>query len=294
MLILDRTDSDKLTLNKKIVIAIPIYKTRINLMEATSLRQLIKITNGKYSIRLIAPKDLDVSCYMNIIPETFDVTTEEFPKEFFIGIEGYNKLWVNQILYERINAWKYVLIYHLDAFLFSDDLEAWCEEGYDSIGAPIYEFNGTNNPVKYLGTGNGGFCMRNIASCLKVLNQNKIVYTLKDIKGDFLKYNFKGRISRCLYYIDMISTMGSRSSSNRNRIRVNEDYFWSVLVPASYLWFKVPERLTAAKFSLEYNHENLYRENDNIMPFGCHGWYKPMLAEFWVPIFKEIGIEIIL
>lgn len=284
---------DVLTLKTAVVIIIPIYKDIIGEMEKASLQQLVKITQGRYPIRLVAPAGLNVSCYMEIIPSNFDVETEEFPSKYFRGTNGYNKLFVNKLLYQRIAGWEYVLIYHLDAFLFDDKLEDWCKEGYDSIGAPIYVFDGTNKPTKYLGTGNGGFCLRNIRSCLEVLHSCKTVYPYNEIKKDFLKYNFRGKISRSIYYLDMITSMGNRTLYSMNRIRVNEDYFWSVLVPARFKWFKVPARLEAAKFSLEYNQESLFLENGNILPFGCHGWYGPILKEFWKPIFKTFNIEII-
>lgn len=276
----------------QVVITIPVYKSSISLMELASLNQLINITKGKYPVRLIAPEDLNVSCYMEIIPSSFDVKTERFPNRFFQSTNGYNKLWMNPMLYSRISGWKYVLIYHLDAFLFRDELAAWCETGYDSIGAPIYEFNETSTPDKYLGTGNGGFCLRNIDSCIKVLSENKILFRYKDIKKDFLMYNCNGRLSRGFYYLDMMSTLGSRSSAKNNRIRVNEDYFWSVLVPVKFTWFKVPSRSVAAMFSIEYNQESLFTEMDGVLPFGCHGWYKPLLKQFWKPIFLRIGINI--
>lgn len=40
--------------------------------------------------------------------------------------------------YRRFGKYKYMLIYQLDAFVFSDKLLDFCEMGYDYIGAPVY------------------------------------------------------------------------------------------------------------------------------------------------------------
>ena len=46
-------------------------------------------------------------------------------------------------LYERYAAYEFMFTYELDAFVFKDELEKWCEQGWDYIGAPW--FDGYNN-----------------------------------------------------------------------------------------------------------------------------------------------------
>ena len=40
-------------------------------------------------------------------------------------------------LYSRFEKYEYMLIYQLDAFVFSDRLMEFVEAGYDYIGAPL-------------------------------------------------------------------------------------------------------------------------------------------------------------
>jgi hypothetical protein len=65
-----------------------------------------------------------------------NISVESFPKRYFENIEGYNELLLSASFYERFLDTKYILIYQLDAFFFKDELQEWCDRGYDYIGAP--------------------------------------------------------------------------------------------------------------------------------------------------------------
>lgn len=276
----------------EVLILIPVYKEALSAMEIASLNQLIRVTRGKYPIRFIAPSGLQTKNYVDLVGGQPDIDFSFFPKRYFSGLKGYNKLLVNPSFYSRFTDWNYALIYHLDAFIFSDQIEYWCSLGYDTIGAPIYEYDSTAEPRNYIGIGNGGFCLRRISACLQVLKSYRVVYPFNEIADDFSRYSFKGKIARSLYYLDMFSTLGSRAHSSMNRIELNEDIFWGKLVPAAFSWFKVPDCMTAAKFSLEYNSAELFSKNNEVLPLGCHGWYKPLLRDFWRPHFLEYGITL--
>ena len=92
-----------------------------------------------------------------------------------------------------------MLIYQLDACVFRDELKYWCEKKYDYIGAPIFwAYNSNKFSNKVAGIGNGGFSLRKISYCLKMLNMPKKRPYLKphsilEIYYNYLKYdeNFK-------------------------------------------------------------------------------------------------------
>ncbi len=276
----------------EVLILIPVYKENISVLESASLKQLLEVTGGKYPVRFIAPAGLPVKNYLDLVHDHSDVEFSFFKPFYFKGLTGYNRLLMNPELYNRFIDWEYVLIYHLDAFIFSDQIAHWCSMGYDNIGAPIYEYDHTSDPKNYLGIGNGGFCLRKTASCLRVLKSFKVVYPFQEITADFLNYSFKGKIARAFYYLDMFSTLGSRANFRMNRIKLNEDIFWGKLVPAAFDWYRVPDCLTAARFSLEYNSAELFMKNNKVLPFGCHGWDKPLLRDFWRPHFLKYGITL--
>ena len=61
---------------------------------------------------------------------------------------------------------------------------------------------------------------------------------------------------------------------------VQEDYYWSELIPKAFKDYKVAGIEDAIKFSFEVNPALLYKMNKHQLPFGCHAWekYDPV---FW-------------
>ncbi len=58
--------------------------------------------------------------------------------------------------YDAFQAYRYVLIYQLDALVFSDRLTEWCEMDWDYVGAPWLKC--ADSPwVGASRVGNGGF-----------------------------------------------------------------------------------------------------------------------------------------
>ena len=106
--------------------------------------------------------------------------------------------------YERFLNSKYLLIYQLDAYVFKDELTAWCNRGFDYVGAPwtikkkyenpiykpvlaiksfIYKLKGKPSRYAWLGNkvGNGGLSLRKVDTHLKAV-QNRAA-----LIEDFLK-----------------------------------------------------------------------------------------------------------
>ena len=70
--------------------------------------------------------------------------------------------------WEKFADYEYVLMYHLDALVFSDQLQEWCEQGLDYIGSPFLIC--ADAPwVRVERCGNGGFALYRVPSVLKVL-----------------------------------------------------------------------------------------------------------------------------
>lgn len=145
---------------KKCVIVVPVYKdfNAFTRDEMQSHDQLIRIL-GKYDICYIAPEGLELG-----VPNV-----EYFPKEFFKSRLDYGQLMNSVLFYQRFNKYEYMLVYQLDCWVFNDELEYWCNLGYDYIGAPFF--------VKWfsdrgLFVGNGGFSLRKISSMITYIEKN--------------------------------------------------------------------------------------------------------------------------
>lgn len=244
-------------------IIIPIYKEKISEFEIKSLLQCFHIL-GKHNIFFITYKELDTSFYSYILDR--DLSYKYFDKSYFNNISGYNKLMLSKKFYECFINYDYMLIYQLDCYVFRDDLDFWCEQNYDYIGAPwlfeeyyklprlkrkyVYLKNKYNlfiNPYKlkkediYLKVGNGGFSLRKINSFLNALN-NK--------------------------YLDLFK-------SNDATSLYNEDVFWSLIAEG----ITKPDFILSCDFSLDPGAPRGYYLNNNNLPFGCHAWDRN--KNFW-------------
>jgi len=91
---------------------------------------------------------------------------KRFPDKYFGSILAHNKLLTNKLFYEAFSEYKYILIYHLDSLVFSDQLLFWCEKEYDCIAPPWMKSE--SKWLKESGVGNGGFALRKVESLVKL------------------------------------------------------------------------------------------------------------------------------
>ena len=268
----------------KVSIIVPIYKSSVNKEEASSLKQLLNIL-GQYQIIFITHKELDLSAY-NEICRPNKIKVSYFPKQSFGGIWAYNKLMISKDFYSRFSTSEFILIYQLDAWVFKDELVYWCEQGFDYIGAPLYDgFGSANKESHFFGIGNGGFSLRKVSSYLKVLSSFKFISTFQEYKQanrNNLDIESKNTIRLFIEYLTRHNTLAPLNGYNHN-----EDTFWGELIPKKFPWFKIPDELTAARFSMEVKAPYLYQLNHQTLPFGCHAWEK-YHTDFWAKHIKVI------
>jgi len=143
--------------DNKVCVVISVYDARPSYYELISFQQCFNILK-KHSIYVIAPHDLDLSAYKNVVPH-FDVKYVD--KRWLASKLDYNKFKLSQYFYSLFEGYTYLLTYELDAFIFNDDLDYWCQKDYDYIGAPWFdEYDTVLGNI--LTVGNSGFSLRKI------------------------------------------------------------------------------------------------------------------------------------
>lgn len=244
-------------------VIIPIYKATFTQEERRSFVQAYQIL-GRYPLVVVKPESLDLSSLTAEYPKLF---LESFPDFYFKGIAGYNQLMLSSFFYERFLNCDYILIYQLDAYVFRDELEEWCEKEYDYIGAPwlrrrLYQMpvlSGIMRMVRayqhfrgkmskqdlYDKIGNGGLSLRKVVSHYRVTQE---------------------QAKRINFYL----------SGKRHHLR-NEDVFWAT-EPKGFIY---PSPREAIRFSFDKYPKYCYHLNGQQLPFGCHAWYKRKMKSFW-------------
>lgn len=265
-------------------IVVPMYRLELSDFEQIALEQCFHIL-GNHPIYFIIPKRLESFIKTHAYIKQGKASYKTFDDRFFADVMAYNRLLKFTGFYKAFMNYEFMLIHQLDAFVFKDELHYWCDKGYDTIGAPLFEgldLAMSDSPI--VGQGNGGFCLRHIRHCYEVVTKFKKLKfkrTFEDANRPFY-INFYRYIKHQLIYIH---------SGYPYQPIINEDLFWAEVIPANFPDFKVPNAQEAMRFSFEVNPEILFEMNHHELPFGCHAWWKYNL-NFWAPYLNKFGYVI--
>lgn len=253
-------------------VIIPVYLTQPSEFEKKSFEQCLKVLVN-YPISIICPENFDISFYESQASKLRkQIIIERFSEKYFLSLKDYNHLMLSKQFYERFKNFKFILIYQLDAWVFRDELEFWCCQEFDVIGAPwinsnlfdwikddmypkkLFYFHRFFGRGEYLcKVGNGGLSLRKVKSCssnIKLFNKTASSW------------------------------------------RANEDSFFSHYVKTFNPFFRVAPVKTALRFSFDIYPQNAYKMNNYNLPFGCHAWYRQESPyeenyTFWKDIIKN-------
>ena len=226
---------------------IPVYREQLNPSEVASLVQVRKILGGKYDICFMAPRR------MRSFLQGKGYSAKYWPDEYFADVRAYSRLLLTENFYECFADYEYMLLYQLDAFVFADRLEEFCSLCYDYIGAPMpYWSSWRNMPTR---VGNGGFSLRRIEACRRVVSVKAEIYARTGRGEEF---------------------------------EITEDKFFGYCGADARIDFSIPDTEKALRFSVEFDVRGAWKKlsGDNL-PFGCHAWSKKHYFALWKPYLKK-------
>jgi len=269
----------------KVCIVIPVHSPNPSEYELISFAQCFKVL-GKHPIKVIAPQGISLVNYQKVIS---DFETIFIHPKWQSSLLNYNKLKLSKFFYRLFRNYEFLLTYELDAFVFRDELNYWCEKGYEYIGAPFFEEYGyATEDSKLISVGNSGFSLRSVQAFKRILNAYPIVTPL--VTDEELKSNWKNlilglsksplRLIKRHFYENVLIQERDHLLEDTYIIQVNES------LGKNKLNFATLE--DAVKFSFELRPDYLYRLNNNHLPMGCHAWIKHNF-EFWKPHIRSFG-----
>lgn len=249
-----------------VAVVIPVYKARPNHTELVSIKQCLSILKD-HPIIFFGPESLDIGAYAALCDGNVPFKFKSFEKRYFENIAGYNRLMLSPHFYRAFSNYRYILVHQPDAYVFKDELDYWCSQGYDFIGAPHPAHQNVAGEMQFLkgyakligranyflGTqhrisnvGNGGFSLRNTAKCmwlLKLLSSKKIKW------GDN-----------------------------------NEDGFFKYWGNLLYPLFRLPPDDVALRFAIEQSPAESLKKLNGDLPFGCHAFekYEPEVWRYYI------------
>ena len=265
--VLMSTDCQQSEGMQKVKVVIPFYKEALKDWEMSALDNTMRVLSA-HPVVFLKPKGLSINRWAMTYPQAtiMEVSSEWLGLEN--GIAGYNKMMMSAAFYQLFADTEYLLICHLDAWVFRDELLQWCAAGYDLVAPPWpLRPRYTHFPLKqwlqlkrwmtaskgnlriqmYGRIGNGGLCLRRVAA-------------------------FE---AACRRYAKEIAFYESKKGDSL----YNEDIFWA-LVPEDWNY---PTVETALRFAYDLKPALCHQLNRNRLPMGCHGFMHKSRMSFWKP-----------
>jgi hypothetical protein len=254
-----------MTYSKEVCIIVPIYKPTFTDLETISFNRIIKVFCNR-KIFLICPKAIE-NFNSELAKNIDNISVSTFNDKCFDGFKNYNKLLMSYDFYNRFSEYNFILICQLDVFVIKDELKYWLTQRIDNIGAPIFE--GFTSPTSVIKKGsNGGFCLRNTKSCMIVLSSIKFRYS--KIRSH---WQIESIWYRKIFRVIRDGLIFNYKNKYLNPI-INEDIFWSIVVPEKFPWFVVSEPEKAKFFAFDANPRLLYQMCNYKYPMAIHAWWK--------------------
>ena len=262
-----------------VAVTIPVYKKTPDETEKKSFEQCLKVLGTRPIIFFCAHK-FD-SSYYSTFCSTYGIKfiKRTFNSKYFKSKENYSKLCLTKKFYSAFADYEFILIYQLDAWIFCDQLDYWCQQDYDYIGAPFPEdINALSDKVNFAVVGNGGFSLRRVNAIINVFEN--LHYSLKNWSQ--IKEAYRERIStNPLWWIYcFIRYAGYRNTINYLVKKSWEDQFFFEVARLTF-FIRMPDPTKALEFSFEYRPSEAFKQNGNKLPMGCHGWTWIEYDEFW-------------
>jgi hypothetical protein len=217
-----------------------------------------------------------------LIPDDHPATytgfiSKRFPRRYFGSPQAHGKLLLSKAFYRSFLAYDFILIYHLDALVFSDELSEWCDRGYDYIGAPWLLSPDTPH-ITAQKVGNGGFSLRRVRSFLRVL-ESKAYFV--DPDEYWRRYCARSSaVARAVNwprkYVKRLGWFNDVSWHVRWAVHgdVHEDRFWAEYATHYDPTFRIAPVDVALRFAFEAEPRKCFERIGRRMPFGAHRWQK--------------------
>ncbi|HEU4829924.1 MAG TPA: DUF5672 family protein [Gemmatimonadales bacterium] len=264
---------------KLVAVVVPLPTGRALTSDETVSLRHIEHFLGHYDRYFLAPEGMAVD-------HSPGFQVQRFPGEYFGSAVAHNTLLLQRRFYQAFRNYRFILICHLDALVFSDQLTAWCQRDWDFIGAPWFPCKHTRWMEQFgrtSGVGNGGFSLRKVEAFLRVLGSKH-----RDMEPDEYWRNFVANKPRHVRFHQFWRRWLKHLSIFNNvrwslyRHRVAEDIFWAFEATRFDPAFRVAPVEEALRFAWETEPRRCFEMTGGAMPFGCHAWPRYDRG-FWIP-----------
>ena len=243
------------------VVLLPIYTVNLSELELLATRKNLDILSNWPQV-IVAPLRLqdkiEQALFSGVSGERKYVYLDD---SHFVNVVSYSQLLMKKWFYELFITFEYMLLIQTDVVIFRDEITKWTLKGYSYVGAPWIIHNNQDETYE---VGNGGFSLRRIPDFLEALDR---VFLMKCPKW----YLERLGCPEWTHFLMRFLFGFNRWVWPR---KLNEDFFWSQLVPSVCKRFKVASSKDGFLFSIESVPSWLHNKVSKQTPFGLHAWEK--------------------
>lgn len=270
--------------DNRLVVLVPTHLEQLD--EELSATLLHNATQLKgYKLEVILPEACSPSWYQAFFTEHgINGTVRLVGANYFGSPAAVNKMGTDPAFYRMYQEFDYILICHLDAWVFRDRLAHWMDKDYDFIGAPL--FLPENDKVHFLQRmapfgGNGGLSLRRVAGCIRVLETFQPGRSPRRVAQAvwFLARNRQWEFIVILFRL--LHELSQDWRGTCEKYNIYEDVFFTIIAPLCGNHISIPSNRTAMKFACEVNYPLFQKEIFNLEPpLGIHGYDKYIDADY--------------
>ena len=270
----------------KPVVVVPIHKPLPSATELVSLRQCGKLL-ARRDIKILAPEGLDLVEYQSLLPGAGELRVAPHWME---SRQAYNRMMISPLVFEALQGYSHMLVHEADSIVLRDELDYWCVQPYDYIGAPWFQGYSDAQPASpILGVGNFGLSLHRLETAQRIMSSCRRWYSYKQVAKDFVR-GCQGRTFRFRQGIRGLFASGQARDAWR-LYAGNCDAFWCYVVPEVYRPFKLAPPEAAARFAWEVLPKRCLEMCKGQLPFGIHAWARYDFR-FLRPYFQAFEIDL--
>lgn len=226
---------------------------------------------GSHTVVLLKPEGLDIAWLERKYPqaEVMEVSDEWLGTKR--GIAGYNAMMMSADFYRMFSDCEFILICHVDAWVFRDETDLWMSRPFDHVAAPwitwsIYSY---------------------FPFSLFTALRRRLTPRSKMLRSDTYGHVGNGGLS-LRRVAPFISACENHSAEAREFIAArnsmhNEDVFFALIATE----LRSPSAEEAMAFAIDVKPTVCYKKLGGSLPMGCHGYRHRSRWGFWKRFITE-------
>ncbi len=268
------------------VVVIPVHRPAPSPSEVVSLRQCAKVLAHR-DLVVLAPQPLNLARYRELLPGAEVLSVEPHR---MASIVAYNRLMISPLVFNAVKGYSHMLVHEPDAIVFRDELDYWCAQPQDYVGAPWFEgFHEATLGSPVIGVGNFGLSLHRLHSARRVMSSRLRWYPYRQAVRDVID----GVLGNAQLLRRGVSALGRAGQLRGAALLYTRhcDVFWSQVVPDVDPEYRVASVAAALRFAWEVLPARCMQMCNGGLPFGIHAWAKYDL-KFLAPLLVKAGVDL--